>query len=158
MTGAVGEQRPRMATMGDDLIDREAAIAVANAETWEYPQDDADAGNNYAVSRIVEGLRALPSATQAGGWMPIDSAPKDGPILLYGITAPEERMVRYKSRVVFSGYWSHPDENWCAHGSHWDGPFFDVTHWKPLDDPPTAFTPLPPAPEGEAQREEARKG
>jgi hypothetical protein len=70
-------------------------------------------------------------------WQPIETAPKDAPVLLFGMTNPDERMVRFKKPVVFSGYWESLDEAWCAHGSHWDGPFFQPTHWMPLPAPPT---------------------
>lgn len=64
-------------------------------------------------------------------WQPIETAPMTGePVLLYGKT------VYYANPIVFSGYWERLDESWCAHGSHWDGPFFDVTHWMPLPEAP----------------------
>lgn len=69
-------------------------------------------------------------------WKPIETAPKDAAVLLFGKTAPEERMVICSKPVVFSGYWSRLDESWCASGSHWDGPFFEPTHWMPLPEPP----------------------
>lgn len=111
-----------------DLIDREAAIAVANAETWEYPQDDADAGNNYAVSRIVDGLRALPSATQAGGWMPPEDR-EDGFECLGWIP--------YTQRV--GGRWDIVE--WFSRPPGWEDPRGNMAA-------PIAFAPLPPAPEG----------
>ena len=70
------------------------------------------------------------------GWQPIETAPKGQPLLFFGVTQPDSIMVRYRSPVVYSGYWSRLDESWCAHGSHWDGPFFAPTHWMPLPTPP----------------------
>lgn len=69
-------------------------------------------------------------------WLPIETAPKDEPVLLFGMTVPGSKMVRFKKPVVFSGYWSDIDGIWCAHGSHWNGPFFEPTHWMPLPEPP----------------------
>lgn len=139
--------------MSDDLISRAAAIAVANAETWEYPQDDADAGNNYAVSRIVEGLRALPSATQAGGWMP----PEDH----YLVWSHEHgcwwraNSQGYTNDVRSAGIYTRDEAVSISHNAR--------DRWRPghkpdelpvrLSDMPewvqAAFAPLPPAPEGE---------
>ena len=70
-------------------------------------------------------------------WQPIETAPKTGKaVLLYGATQEDSNNVRYLTKVVFSGYWEPLDSAWCAHGSHWDGPFFDVTHWMPLPEAP----------------------
>ena len=69
-------------------------------------------------------------------WQPIDTAPKDRCVLLYGVTCPGEVMVQFRKPKVFSGYWSRLDESWTTDGSHWDGPFVDPTHWMPLPDPP----------------------
>lgn len=71
-------------------------------------------------------------------WLPIDSAPKDGTVLLLHV--PESRA---QGRVVM-GYWSATDEEpeedcWymCCGldaASMIDVP---VTHWQPLPPPPT---------------------
>ena len=71
-------------------------------------------------------------------WQPIETAPKSEYIQLYGATEPDSRMVSYKEPVVFSGYWSDIDGAWCAAGSHWNGPFFNPTHWRHLPEPPNA--------------------
>jgi len=171
--------------MGDDLIDREAAIAVANAETWEYPQDDADAGNNYAVSRIVEGLRALPSATQAG----VQVKP-----LVWEDVSAENICTRYTApamggRMMIVALDPKTDPDGLSVGFDFGGlaykfvltTYADLFGGKPYTAPAKFysleaakaaaqadyetrilasldFTPRPPAPDVSAQREEARKG
>ena len=223
MTGAVGEQRPRMATMGDDLIDREAALAIlapaANSrdglwsrrrekiaaairalpsappspprqpgrramgdllpcpwcgETKIEPVDKTrilgmwniihccpvigpfkiELSTREAVISIWN-TRAIPSATQAGGWMP-----------------PEDRRVK---PLVFSEFREggcigrpHPFQYFItqAHDGrflcHWDETWHETLlaaqEHAQIDYQTAAFTPLPPAPEASAQREEARKG
>ena len=69
-------------------------------------------------------------------WQPIDTAPQYRSILLFGRQCDGDAPVRHTSPVVFSGYWDDVDGAWCAHGSSWEGPFFKVTHWMPLPDPP----------------------
>jgi Protein of unknown function (DUF551) len=75
----------------------------------------------------------------AGGWMPIDSAPKDGTMFLCWVSA-----VRYEDC-------SQVDECWWRNGPEGDPElgYFDnacgqigdsqaVTHWRPLPQPPEA--------------------
>lgn len=64
MTGAVGEQRPRMATMGDDLIDREAALrAIQDVVAMLRENGLTPMSGDFAAAVLA--IRALPSATQA---------------------------------------------------------------------------------------------
>lgn len=74
------------------------------------------------------------------GWQPIETAPKDRRILLYGHidpNAPFDGLIWTAPRP-FSGYWDEIDEAWCCDGSTWKGPFMKVTHWMPLPEPPEA--------------------
>lgn len=68
-------------------------------------------------------------------WQPIDTAPKDKHILLFGMQRPMPQLYA-KIPQVFSGYWDNIDEAWCSDGSTWEGPFYDPTHWMPLPEPP----------------------
>lgn len=63
-------------------------------------------------------------------------APKDRRLLLFGKTVEGSRMVRQIVPIVFTGYWDVGDEAWCSTGSHWDGPFWDVTHFKEIPEGP----------------------
>jgi hypothetical protein len=65
-------------------------------------------------------------------WRPIETAPKDRHLLLFGGQKPPFRGVTYYDPLVFSGYWDSIDQAWCAHGSTAEGPFFHATHWQPL--------------------------
>ena len=59
-------------------------------------------------------------------WQPIDSAPKDGPILLF-----------YQGEMIV-GYWLlSPDELGGWHEASNDACQFYPTHWMPLPPPPT---------------------
>ena len=71
-------------------------------------------------------------------WQPIDTAPKDQVILLYGRIDPstEFEKLTWEKPAVFSGYWCWMDDAWCPSGGTWAGPFMEVTHWMPLPQPP----------------------
>lgn len=75
-------------------------------------------------------LAPAPSA-QPMTWQPIETAPKDRKVLLWGFF--------WNGRSKFSspliGLWSPHDNEWCVPGEF----RFKVkpTHWKPLDEPPT---------------------
>ena len=63
-------------------------------------------------------------------WQPIESAPKEGYVLLSD------------GNTVCSGFWSHEDEVWTDGRTHGGGhgcDFYDdleSTHWMPLPQPP----------------------
>jgi hypothetical protein len=71
-------------------------------------------------------------------WQPIETAPKDQPVLLFGRQQPHG-MVHWLGHFVFSGHWDSVDEAWVSHGSTWDGPFYVPTHWMPLPPPPASL-------------------
>lgn len=71
-------------------------------------------------------------------WQPIETAPKDRPLLLYGFIDPETNfnLLIWTAPAVFSGEFDSIDEAWVPHGGTWEGPFMTVTHWMPLPEPP----------------------
>lgn len=69
------------------------------------------------------------------GWQPIETAPRDKHLLLYGTQLPCEG-INMAGPVHFTGYWDAIDEAWCSTGSTWTGPFYEPTHWMPLPRPP----------------------
>lgn len=73
------------------------------------------------------------------GWQPIETAPKDAHILLFGNIDPETQFegIVWTRPAPFSGYWDDIDKAWVSHGTTWDGPFMQVTHWMPLPKPPS---------------------
>lgn len=175
--------------MGDDLISRKAALAIlapaANSRDglWSRRRD-----------KIAAAIRALPSATQAGGWMPPDgSVMVPIPIRLAkefrdhvademaawpDDTAYQDDLRAFASALDAAplppapeaGGWMPPEDRKDGYRcmgfeTLWSTVEWREGYWLALtenDDrllvTPTAFTPLPPAPEASAQREEARKG
>lgn len=109
-----------------DLISRAAAIAaLPNGWTGAPHQSNMDYGPNVAAQAAAS-IRALPSATQAGGWMP-----------------PEDRDEGYRCLGLTEDGWVCV--TWLFIRQH--TPMW-VTDWYPeREDEPTAFAPLPPAPE-----------
>ena len=73
-------------------------------------------------------------------WFEIDGdnpAPRDGTrVLLYGTQRHYVELDECRPQV-FVGYWDSLDEAWCATGSTWRGPFYDVTRWANCPTPPT---------------------
>ena len=77
-------------------------------------------------------------APKYGEWQPIETAPRDGFILLYGSMIPDSGSdeLRIESPLAFAGYWDDLDDAWCSIASSWRGPFYEPTHWTPLPEPP----------------------
>ncbi len=74
--------------------------------------------------------------TEFWKWQPIETAPRDGCVLLMAEDGP---VTGLKARHVFSAYWS-PDERYF-NGGCWKSPVssqlvFLPTHWMPLPEPP----------------------
>lgn len=92
-------------------------------------------------------------------WQPIETAPKDGPILVYcpeGVEIPERTYCWPKDMTmhVLIAHWHAPDRRthdeagWYAPFTEFDGGVYDdpscefesvrldPTHWMPLPDPP----------------------
>ena len=70
-------------------------------------------------------------------WMPIETAPKDHAILVYGKAQDTQNpLVRFTKAGVYSAYWDEIDDSFCLSGASWVGPFIKPTHWMPLPEPP----------------------
>lgn len=73
-------------------------------------------------------------------WQPIETAPKDSLILLWGLLQPHGDDAHLYAQLDaprrVAGYWCEIDEAWAVAGSTWLGPWFDPTHWQPLPEPP----------------------
>jgi len=61
-------------------------------------------------------------------WMPIESAPRDGKIIL--IYGPDENPY---SRIKI-GRWSEILKSWVS--THYISGYYKPTHWHPLPEPP----------------------
>lgn len=71
-------------------------------------------------------------------WQPIETAPKDINILLFGMIDPDTtfELLRWVEPIVFSGRWDAIDEYFVPSGGTWEGPFMRCTHWAHLPEPP----------------------
>lgn len=79
------------------------------------------------------------------GWRDMASAPKDAWVLLYGRIDPATKfeLVSWTEPAVFVGGWDQIDESWVPLGGTWEGPFMEVSHWRPLPPPPGQEPPPP---------------
>jgi hypothetical protein len=68
--------------------------------------------------------RAIPDGhVVVPGWLPIESAPKDGTEIIAAQHGTPER------GVIF---WDEVMRNWCSPGEDWSPPNWKPTHWMPL--------------------------
>jgi hypothetical protein len=91
------------------------------------------------VKRVRAALAALasppPQATGAPQWLPIESAPKDGTLILGAAGWVEQ------------GWWDDDRGEWWPHNTHWTdahGGCLYPTHWQPLPAAPTAASQVEP--------------
>jgi len=99
----------------------------------------------YRTLGAVPHLLRIAAASASGcgdGWMPIETAPKDG-TLVWAYTAEREGLPAFQSACAY-----HPDAGWCTDELRY------VTHWRPMRDvwlpernyvQALASTPPPPA-------------
>lgn len=75
-----------------------------------------------------------------GEWQPIETAPRDRVIMLYGplIVLPDNReLYGDLSRAVrVTGYWDSVDDEWSVVGGTWEGPWIAATLWQEAPDAP----------------------
>lgn len=97
----------------------------------------------HAIIDIASAAIVALDAKEAGGWQPIESAPKDGEaVLLY---KPDERRVGEYIIAGYFGEWPGDGECWIAcagkplgYFSEWQqAPQGYPTHWQPLPAPPS---------------------
>lgn len=77
-------------------------------------------GHHDCAVAEIQRLRAQPSHQQQPGWLPIESAPKDGTHVL--LTDGE---------MISCGYWCG-----SQHAPRWMSDSGEPTHWQPLPEPP----------------------
>lgn len=107
---------------------------------------------------MASSLKAEPGSS--AGWLPIDSAPKDGTPILLGRTADTDEDGELRDGVAVEGYWMNGYEDGpdcMGHDDCWTDSLFNVfmpprsfgieayrsegfqpTHWMPLPPPPGA--------------------
>ena len=73
-------------------------------------------------------------------WQPIDTAPKDGSVLVFGLPSDliinNDKLLSFSSPVITTAYWDDIDDSFVLTGGTWLGPFIEPTHWMPLPTPP----------------------
>ncbi len=81
------------------------------------------ASDRMGIEFELEGVE-LPDAE---GWMPIETAPKDGTVILLGHEA-----------AVFDGWWYEAESAWVdgERNMYDDYCHYNPTHWQPLPEPP----------------------
>lgn len=72
----------------------------------------------------------------APDWFPIESAPRDEVILLFGPIGHGRSPEHPRGPIRAVGYWDVIDGAWAYTNTTWCGPFADPTHWMPLPLPP----------------------
>ena len=69
-------------------------------------------------------------------WQPIETAPKDEIIQVYGqprdLVINGDVMVRWTEPGVHQAYWDEIDDSFVLDGGSWLGPFIAPPHWKRL--------------------------
>ena len=123
-------------------------VFLDRLEACQYCEDDDPPKPLYL---------AAPPTAQAGGWMPIETAPKDGTEILLHAPACDYKGTNVKARTTY-GHWRAPSdtprikyqdgfapepewEDFEPFWASWDGGFTEEhppTHWMPLPPPPTS--------------------
>lgn len=136
----------RRAPMGGVSLDREGIARIIDSEAFRYADEASDGWKAYvqrhpnsqaavALAKADAILSALPGAGQGEvGWRPIESAPKDGTVILAWCVHPHARWATDDKE------WSCPVvTQWITHnggGWTWNGMAGTFTHWMPLPPPP----------------------
>lgn len=92
---------------------------------------------NDAPNEAAQALRTLQA--RVGGWRPIETAPKDGSLLLFACANWPHSTVLGKPVPIKTGGWFSDERRWDVIGASWT-----PTHWMPL--------PASPLTSQEAQR------
>ena len=75
-------------------------------------------------------------------WQPIQTAPKDGTILVFGkptaLVINGDTLVSFNKPAAYTAAWDEIDDAFCVSGGSWLGPFIEPTHWMLLPEPPDA--------------------
>lgn len=75
-----------------------------------------------------------------GDWLPIESAPRDEPVLVYGLWAGEVSGQWDKPVMMPASYagpgGDFPGFDWVCEGTSGYAAWMKPSHWMPLPDPP----------------------
>lgn len=130
--------------MTDKIADELRALCMSDAERLsDHYRVNAFVRLGYTAADALEAKDRQIAELQAGGWQPIETAPKDGEaVLLY---KPDERRVGEYIIAGYFGEWPGDGECWIAcagkplgYFSEWQqAPQGYPTHWQPLPAPPS---------------------
>ena len=111
-----------------DLIRREDALkAIYDALTY------ANSGQSEFVQQRI---RALPAVQFDAGWQPIETAPKDGTVILtWGCIHNDGGVDMGETPACRTSWWLDVYASWYC--ELWGG--HEPTHWMPLPAPPAAL-------------------
>lgn len=122
-----------------DLTQRAEAIAQ-RCDRFDIHAEEYWLTVRPAEELIGEAATIISELLAEQEWQPIETAPRDELILLYGKLEPhpDNRQLygRLELPTIVTAYWCEIDEAWCPMGSTWVGPWFSPTHWRPLPTPP----------------------
>lgn len=137
-----------MSDVSDDLVQRVARAILESDATCNYDkckdrvEKDVARGSNLELGwweHLHDQARAAIAVVRAQAWQLIETAPKDGTVILIA-----------DSRAVYAAFWNgkhepnfpwrfvDPSEDDGFNG--WMGDKFGPTHWMPLPSPPEADT------------------
>ena len=114
-----------------------AALSASDAACYAYPGED----DGPLREAFVEGARHVTQPQQAVAWRPIESAPRDGTLVL--LSKADDADWPLRCRRWENGHWRGHDAA-------------DATHWMPLPAPPLAAALA--APEGDALKGSIQTG
>jgi hypothetical protein len=105
---ALWEERERLqATLNNTLAERDAAEHVAQSSRIS------------AIDAESRATRAEAALKEAMAWRPIESAPRDGTLVMFYVPDSKPVIARADDYTYSGAYWLHP-----------------ATHWMPLPAPP----------------------
>jgi hypothetical protein len=97
------------------------SIQEYNAKRWVLAE---------LVAAIESGALTAPAEVNAEGWRPIETAPRDGSVLILHTTHGTVDPGFYVDRGFLGGWWQ-----WCEDHDHSQTPIHPA-HWMPLPKPP----------------------
>lgn len=109
-----------------DYTERQRALIEARGKGGQHTGQSPSI--TPSVLRELEWMLRNSTSSPAQGWQPIESAPKDCEVLLYGPT-------QFGGHGIAQGAWNRGG---AMHMPYWMGGIHQPTHWMPLPAPPVA--------------------
>jgi hypothetical protein len=114
------------------LVPREPTQQILSAIEWQIGPGGKTVGTALGIYQAMLAAAPSPCHDKPGaGWMPIETAPKDIPILV------TDGKVIVVLLIGECGQQDYPDPVGCdGYDFEWDFDWKDVTHWMPLPEAP----------------------